>query len=233
MDAFEIQVYDSGVNVIGSKSLEIHTNNVAEGKKAPEYPEQIPAHHLSHLTFEFAYGMTNYWELGAYLQSVLTPDSQYKFAGAKLRSKFVIPKEVSGAFQFGLNFEISDVPKPYEPVRYGAEARPILGYNTERWIFLVNPIFEFNLSDDVESSPGFAPAAKVVFDTNRGYGIGMEYYADMGSAQQMTGISEAEQYLYVVYDMLKGPMELNIGVGQGLNSESNKTQLKCIVGFEF
>ena len=233
LDAFETQVYDSGINEIGKKSLEIHFNNILSGRTEPEYAEQIPAQHLTHTTLEFALGLTRFWEFGAYLQSALTPDSQIKYAGAKLRSKFVIPKGESGPFQFGVNFEISSVPKAFESVQYGAKLRPIFGYQYEHLLFLINPILGFNLFEQGDANPMFSPASKIMIDTQRGFGAGLEYYSDFGSTNRFLALPQAEQYLYLVFDQIGAPFELNIGVGQGLNSASNRYALKAIFGFEF
>lgn len=233
LDAFETQVYDSGINEIGKKSLEVHLNNVLDGKRDPEYPEQIANHRLSHMTFELALGITDFWELGAYLQSVITTDTQLKYAGVKLRSKFIVPKSVSGHYQLGINFEISNVPKAFEPIQYSAEIRPILGYDWDQITFLINPILGFNLFEQLDTNPTFAPATKIKYETNRGYGLGLEYYVDFGSTKQMDSLNRAEQYIYLAYDKSGGPFELNIGFGRGLTAQSNSYALKTIIGTEF
>lgn len=233
LDAFETQVYDAGINEIGKRSLEVHLNHVVDGKKDPEYPEQIANNHLSHMTFELALGLTEFWEMGAYLQSAITTDTQLKYAGVKVRSKFVVPKSVSGNYQLGINFEVSNVPKAFEPIQYSAEIRPIFGYQWEHVLFLVNPILGFNLFEQLDSNPTFAPATKIVFETHQGYGLGAEYYVDFGSTKQMDSLNRAEQYVYLVYDKLEGPFELNIGIGRGLTAASNSYALKTIIGTEF
>src|SRR5207253_403283 len=66
IDAFEIQVYDDRMNKPGQLSAELHANVTAQGRRDPAFPGEIPPHRMARLTLEPAYGMTPYWELGAY-----------------------------------------------------------------------------------------------------------------------------------------------------------------------
>jgi len=91
-DAFEIQVYDAEINQPLQPSLELHYNYVFEGSSFPEYPNQIPPDHLTHLTFEPALGITRYLEAGGYLQFVIDSEGEAYWAGAKLRTKWVVPE---------------------------------------------------------------------------------------------------------------------------------------------
>ena len=233
LDAFEYQVYDGEINKIGEYSLETHLNSNISGKAEGEYPEQLSPNHMTHLTFEFARGMNKYWELGAYLQSALEEGGDYRFAGAKLRSKFIVPHAEGDPLQLAVNIEISSVPKEFEEDRFGSEIRPIVGYTLGRWLILFNPIVDIDLTKGASATPDFQPALKTVFDTNKGFGLGVEYYLDSGAIDKMTGLSSAEQYLFAAYDLLHGPFELNIGVGAGLSEAANSTVAKAIFGFVF
>ena len=58
MDAYEIQVYDGTANDPGRPGIELHANRDTRARE-------------THLTFEPSYGVTQGWEIGAYLQSGL------------------------------------------------------------------------------------------------------------------------------------------------------------------
>jgi hypothetical protein len=236
MDAFEIQVYDAEINTPGKSTLETHINTVPSGVPTSGYQGQVPNHQMSHLTFEGALGMTDFWELGAYLQTALLPNGNYDFAGAKLRTKFVVPKKTTEPWQFGANFEIAYVPFNFEQYLWAAEIRPILGYTVDRFAFTINPIIGINLVPNLAQAPDFGPCAKVVVDTHRGFGLGLEYYADFGAMPNATAIGQSEQYLFAAIDLLEGPLELNAGLGGGLNWPanvySNATVAKLILGTE-
>ena len=233
LDAFEYQVYDAGINKIGEYSIETHFNSNLNGKTDPEYPGKLNENHLNHLKFEFARGMTSNWELGAYLQTALGEDGVARYAGAKLRSKFVRPRAANDSLQLGVNFEIADVPPEFERDRWGAEARPIVGYSLDRWTLTFNPILDVDLTEGSDATPSFLPALKLVFDTRAGFGAGLEYYGDFGGVFDLARFDQAEQYAFAAFDLLDGPIELNVALGSGLTSNSNPCVVKTIVGFGF
>ena len=232
MDAFEIQVYDAEINRPEKLTLETHLNNVISSGD-PEYQGQISSQHLTHLTFEVGLGLKPWWELGAYLQTAIAANNQVKYAGVKLRSKFVVPRADAGNWHLGCNFEFSNVPHDFEQNPYAVEVRPILGYQEGRIIFLVNPILGSDLSQNSDATPAFAPSSKIAFDTRQGFNLGFEYYSDLGSLAKIDSLKNAIQYLFAAFDLTNGPIELNIGIGQGLTSNSNPYVAKAILGFEF
>jgi hydrophobe/amphiphile efflux-1 (HAE1) family protein len=237
MDAFEIQVYSSEINSPGKLSLETHLNTVLSGLTSAESPGMLPNNHMTHLTFEFAAGMNSYLELGAYLQTAYAEDGIFRYAGAKLRSKLVVPREQSGPWLLGCNFEVSNIPPEFEASRWGSEIRPIIGLNKDVWTFVVNPILGIDLSSGKSATPDLSPAAKVMANaghfSGHGFALGAEYYLASGSIHEMKSLPEAEQYLFATFDLVDGPIELDIGLGRGLNSSSNPSIGKMIAGFDF
>ena len=231
MDAFEFQVYDAEINKPGNSSLETHINTAGAVVPPSDGSEKLPTNHLTHFTFEYAHGLTRYWELGAYLQTALSPDGTFRYAGTKLRSKFVLPREEDRSLQLGLNFEISNVPPAFETDRWGSELRPIIGYTIDRVTVTFNPIIGISLTSGTSATPEFSPAAKVLFDTQSGYGLGAEYYTGFGELNKLEPFPVAEQYIFAAFDLLNGPLELNVAAGPGLNSSSSQWVAKVIFGF--
>jgi hypothetical protein len=229
IDAFEIQVYDASINEPLQPSLEVHYNYVFEGRSFPSYPNEIPPDHLNHLTLEPALGIARYLELGGYLQFVIDSHGDGHWAGTKLRTKWVVPEDTWEHWRLGANVEVSRIPHPFEPDAWAAEVRPIFGYETGRWAYYVNPILDWSLSGG-NGVPDFSPAAKVRWDTGLGFGVGFEYYADLGQVNAIPPTSQQQHYLFAVGDLLKGPMELNFGLGYGLTNASNRWVLKMILG---
>src|SRR4029077_2131425 len=100
----------------GAAGLEIHLNRNASA---------------THLTFEPSYGVTSFWEIGGYLQTM-----QGHYEGVKLRSKFVAEL---GYYRLGMNFEIS----LERGGRWGGEIRPIISWENSRWLLAANPNIPF------------------------------------------------------------------------------------------
>jgi len=102
MDPFEIQVYQADINAPRHFGLEVHANYTIAGRQQAAYPGEQPPNHVLRLTLEPALGITEFFELGAYLQNMMNDDGQYRFAGVKLRGKFVLPEHYTHRFFFGL-----------------------------------------------------------------------------------------------------------------------------------
>lgn len=243
MDLFEIQVYQDDMNAPGKFGLETHLNYTIDGHRSPEYPGQIPPNHSGRITFEPALGVTEFMELGAYLQNMITGDGQYKFSGVKLRSKFVLPTRYTGNFFFGMNVELGRVPRAIEEEGWANEFRPIAGYYNGHWLFDVNPIIGYALSGPEKFKPDFEPAAKVGFNTQKGFIVGAEYYAGLGRLSSPDRLHEQSHLAFVTFDLAKPaadaelpdqPWELNVGLGKSL-TEATPQQwiMKAIVGYAF
>jgi hypothetical protein len=244
LDAFEIQVYEAEVNRPGQFGLELHSNASIQGHATPEYPEQIPPNHVARFTLEPALGITEWLELGAYLQTMITPHGG-KFGGAKLRAKFVLPERFCKPFFFGINAEVGRVPRTVEAEGWANEFRPIIGWSNGRFLVDVNPIFGYALSGPQRFRPDFEPAGKVAVNTDRGFMLGVEYYAGLGLVT--SGFSpwrDQEHLVFATFDLVEpvgqpegqgaNPWELNLGVGRSLTEGTpSRWLVKAIVGRAF
>lgn len=251
VDKFEIQVYEADVNRPGQLGLEVHTNYTLEGRTLPEYAGEIPPHHAGRMTLEPALGVTEWLELGAYLQAMVAPGEGAKWAGAKLRAKLVVPPRLTGRFFFGINLELGRVPKRVEEQGWANEFRPILGYD-DGWILAAfNPIFGYALTGPDKLEPDFEPAGKLGVNTQQGFSLGLEYYAGLGPFSGFPAVRQQEHLGFVAFDLAppahgearenpasteeKGDAwELNVGVGHGFTEGTPQQWIvKTIVGRSF
>ena len=228
-DPFEIQIYDGTANDPGKGGLEVHTNFVASGLRTAAAPE-FPQHHQAHLTFEPSFGLTEWLELGGYLQFALRDGTEADFAGFKLRAKLVTPHSFSEHWRLGLNFEFSRLPDTYDRARNGGELRPIVAWENDRFLFAANPIVGLAFDG---GGLQFEPAAKAMVKFGH-LGLGLEYYSSLGSITGFDTFREQEHALFQVVDILAlEPLELNLGVGEGLTRGSNNLVFKVIFGWSF
>jgi hypothetical protein len=247
VDRFEIQVYESDINEPGQPGLEVHLNGTLRGTRTPEYSGQIPPYRVGRITFEPAVGVTDFLELGAYLQFLWAPGGDQRFGGAKLRTKWVVPERLSGAWMLGLNVEVSAVPHAVESDRWASELRPIVGWRGDRLMLSVNPIVGVALTGGDRFRPDLEPCGKISWDTRLGVAAGVEYFTSLGFANDLLPASEQEHLLFAVVDLVpeKGPLsptspahespwELNVGFGGALTSAPGPHLLvKAIVGRSF
>jgi hypothetical protein len=241
MDLFEIQVYQNDLNAPGHFGLEAHVNYTIDGRGRASYSGEQPPNHVGRLTLEPAFGVTEFFELGGYLQSMMNGDGQYKFAGVKLRGKFVVPQRYTGKFFFGINVELGRVPHAVEAEGWANEFRPIAGWYDGHWLFDVNPIFGYALSGPEKFKPDFEPAGKMGFNTQYGFMLGLEYYAGLGLLTSPMPLGGQDHLVFATFDLaqtaqstVEQPFELNVGIGKGLTEATPQQWIaKAIVGYSF
>jgi hypothetical protein len=232
MDAFEIQVYDGTAHGPGVPGLELHVNTVPNGRVNVYEPELAPQGQW-HFTLEPSFGVTPWWELGAYLQTALLPDGAFRYAGVKLRSKFVTPPGWDPNWRLGVNLEVSALPTAFERDVWGAEVRPIIAWENDFWLFAGNPIVDVSLAGPGSTDgPSFEPALMAKYKIRKRVALGFEYYAGFGPIVHPSRWSQQEHYLFEAFDLLSVEgFELNAGIGEGLTHGSNGLVLKMIVGY--
>jgi hypothetical protein len=230
LDAFEIQVYDATAVAPRAIGAELHSNSVIRGLTERDGPELAP-NHQAHFTLESYVGIFRWWEFGTYFQTAITADG-FRYAGTKLRSKFVIPAKKKPEtfwerFRFGLNVELSAVPAAFEKGRWGTELRSMVAWENSHFLFAVNPIVGIG-----KDGPGFAPAVMALYKFEGRVSLGVEYYGDIGTFEKPDPIGKQQHYLFPVANVLAIPhFELNLGGGVGLTAGSNRFVAKIIVGY--
>jgi hypothetical protein len=233
VDAYEIQVYDGTANEPGVPGAELHANSVPSGRKTFEPPE-LPSHAQSHFTLEPSFGITSWWEAGAYFQTTLREDGVFTYAGVKVRSKFVTPAGWDRKWRLGVNFEVSRLPEVYDRDRWGTEVRPIAAWEDRRWLLAVNPILDASLAGaGAADGLAFEPALMIKIKIEGKAALGIEYYANVGPIAHPLSWNDQEHYLYEAFDLLSVErLELNAGIGEGFTGASNALVLKVIVGYK-
>lgn len=226
----EIQVYNAGIANVGQFTIQQHLNYVALGQKDPPFPGGFPSNHSLNGTPEFAYGMTDWWELGLYLPFAVQ-DRQFLSDAFKLRTLFVSPHAEQRNFFYGVNFELSyEMPK-FAQTRWGLEIRPIIGVRNSQYEFIVNPIVDIGFGSKGEAD--FAPAARLARNFGNDLFAGFEYYADFGEIGNFSKLPDQQHTLFAVTDFKAGVLDVNFGVGYGLTPASDRFVVKTIIGYAF
>jgi hypothetical protein len=139
----EIQVYDADINSSGQFSLQLHNNYTPIGRNLPDFKGGIVPNHTLNGVPEWAYGVTDWLELGAYVPVYSwTGSRRLLIDGAKLRAEFVVPHAQERSFFYGVNFELSFNARYWEPTRNSGEIRPIIGGRIGPVDLIVNPILD-------------------------------------------------------------------------------------------
>lgn len=224
-DPFEIQVYDAGTAPPLTAGLEVHVNDFVHGSQTSTSAE-LPTNHVAHLTFEPHLGVTDFLEVGAYLQSALRPDGTYDYAGTKLRMKGRLLDPLFGWLRVALNGELSWIPAAYEASRWGGELRPILEAKEGRLGLWLNPIVSFAFDEGFH--PELEPCAKAAWALTDAVSLGAEYYAGLGPIDGILPASEQVHRGFGVLDVATRWLDVNFGVGAGSGPDS--LIVKAIIG---
>ena len=225
-DSFEIQVYDAETAPPMTPGVEIHLNEFVHGTQETSPMGELPTNHVAHLTLEPHLGITDVFEVGAYLQSALRPDGTYDYAGTKLRMKGRLREPAFGWLRLALNGELSIIPKAYEASRWGGELRPILETRAGQLGLWLNPIISFAFDEGVH--PELERCAKDAWAVTDVLSLGAEYYAGLGRIESPLPLSEQVHRGFGVLDVATRWFDLNFGVGAGSGPDS--FIVKAIIG---
>ena len=182
------------------------------------------------MTPEFSWGWTRTLELGLYLPFAHGSDGRDKFAGPKVRLKWLPlqPDEGVGAFA-GVNFEYAWISSVLEQATRAMEVRPIIGWQDKNWLVAFNPILGFDLAGpDRGGRPAFSPSLKISRRVVEGVAVGGEYYAELGKVNRFLPRSEQSHTLYAAIDVDRGPIPFNFGIGRGLPGAADRYTVKAI-----
>ena len=226
----EIQVYNAGIAAPGQFTIQQHLNYVPLGVKEPPFPGGLISHNSINGTPEFAYGVTDWWELGLYLPFAIK-DQQFLSNGFKLRTLFVSPNAEQRNFFYGVNFEFSNTTPKFSQSKFGMEIRPIIGVRNADWEFIVNPIVDISFGRYGEAD--FAPAARVARKVAPETYVGLEYYSDFGEIGNFARLPDQQHTLFAVTDFKLGVFDVDFGVGYGLTPASDRWVVKTIIGYAF
>src|ERR1700694_5384296 len=226
----EIQVYNAGIAAPGQFTIQQHLNYIPLGVKDPPFPGGLVSHNSINGTPEFAYGVTDWWEVGLYLPFAIQ-DRQFLSDSFKLRTLFVSPNAAERNFFYGVNFEFSNTTPKFSQTRFGLEIRPILGVRNADYEFIVNPIVDIGFGKYGEAT--FTPAARLARKLGPDLFVGLEYYADFGEIGNFLKPADQQHTLFAVTDFKLGDFGVNFGVGYGLTPASDRWVVKTIVGYAF
>ena len=228
--ADEIQVYNANIAAPGQFTIQQHLNYIGSGLKDPPFPGGIVSNRSINGTPEFAYGVTDWWEVGLYLPFAIQ-DRQFLSDAFKLRTLFVSPHAEQRNFFYGVNFEFSRSMPRFSQTKYGMEIRPIIGVRNADWELIVNPIVAIGFGKNGEAD--FTPAARLARKLGPDLYVGLEYYADFGEIGNFAKLPDQSHTLFAVSDFKLGDFGVNFGVGFGLTPASDRFVVKTIVGYAF
>jgi hypothetical protein len=223
----EIQVYNAEIAAPGTFNLTLHDNYTPEGKTTADFTGGVVSNHSLNGVPEWAYGVTDWMEAGLYFPLyTLRGDGGFQLDGFKLRTLFVVPDAARRSFFYGVNFEFSFNSKRWDANDYTSEIRPIVGWRFGKVDLIVNPILDNSYKG--LSRLDFAPETRVAYNISSLWAVAAEEYDDFGPIRAFYGRQQTHQ-LFGVVDFNGKPLNVEFGVGFGLNSATDGVTLKLIL----
>jgi hypothetical protein len=225
----EIQVYTGDVEEPRKFNLTVHANYTPRGETTASFPGGVVPQGSINGAFEWAYGVSDWFEAGTYLPVyTVTRSDKLLLDGAKVRALFAVPHAGQHRFFYGVNFELSRNSRVWDTSRYAGEIRPIIGARSGPWDFIVNPILDtsFNGFNRLD----FQPSARIAHNHGAEWAEAVEYYGDFG---ELRSFGEQDRRLFAVADHAGKFLDVEAGIGFGLIKTSNKVILKTILSHTF
>ncbi len=227
----EIQLYNAEIAEVGQFTVQQHLNYAFVGRKEPDFPGGLVPNHALNGTPEFAWGITEWFELGLYIPWAVDSDGRFLSNAAKLRTLFVTPNADKKSFFYGINFEYDYTTPRFSETRFAMEIRPIIGWRNPQWEFIVNPIVDmgFGSRGDVD----FVPAARLARKITDDLSLAVEYYTDLGRPGSFLRFEQQAHQVFAVADFKVGVIDVDFGVGYGLTEGSDRWVAKTILTYAF
>jgi hypothetical protein len=223
----EIQVYRDEVTPLHRFGVEVNQSYVPAGPVEDIGP--IAQVGLYRLTPELDYGFAPNWEAGVLAETTVR-NGAFDGHGLKAHVRWIAPKAGEQPWYWGANAEIGWTDRHLEERPWTAEVRTIAGYEGKRWVLAVNPTLETAASAEAAEPVQFEMQTKLGFRVDERWIVGLESYNAFGPIAGLGPLSRASQVLYATIDAQLGRVDLNLGVGRGLTSASDRWTVKAVIG---
>lgn len=137
-DNYEIQVYGSQTQQKNSTIFELHSNYTFNGETETIHGV-TPSYHSLHETLEITQGITDIFEIGAYLFTNYTPGYGYKIIGTHIRPRIMAPAKWNLPVGLSLSTEIGYQDSAYSDQTWSLEIRPIIDKQWPKLYVSLNP----------------------------------------------------------------------------------------------
>lgn len=227
----EIQVYMNEMSRKGGYGLDVHTSYVLSGDRTPGFPGEQRSVRRLRVTPEWAYGLSDNIELGAYLPlTTLDHNGRFNVSGEKMRIKFIAPHPAEQAWFWGLNFELGRVQHRLDPNPWNAELKGIWGVKAGSWTVASNLNYDFKVHGPAPSPSTLDVSTKLSYQLNDRLSLGVESYNDLGETRRLGHLGRQSQAVYAVIDRSFGAWDLDLGVGHGYAGAQDAWTVKAIIG---
>ena len=237
---YEVQVYGSETVKPKNTMVELHSNYTFSGSRAlpgSRYTADgtFPTQHAAHETLEITQGLTNWAEVGFYVFTSISKDEGYQWVGDHIRPRVRAPDHWHWPVGASMSFEVGYQRARFSPDNWTVEMRPIIDKQMGKWYYALNPTLDASIhGPGTASGLTFSPNVKVSYDFSKRVTGGVEYYGSYGELGNFDTLHNQQQQIFTALDLNVSPKwEINLGVGIGPTSATDRWMVKTIIGRRF
>jgi hypothetical protein len=224
----EIQVYASPTIQHKWTIFELHSNYTFKGSKNLPNPKDA---NWENETLEITHGFGKNFEIGFYTFTGIAPGGGFQYLGNQIRPRVTVPSSWNWKVGASLSAEFGFF-RPHKDSSFiwQGELRPIIDKTSGNWYFAFNPNLDFVFTGGGKSV-GITPQLKTVYTIKKVFGIGIEYYGDLGGFDKILPGKQQEHLLGPMIDLYFDPKwEVNGGFLFGITENSNQRIVKLLLG---
>lgn len=231
-DNYEIQVYGAKTIEKGSTMFELHSNFTTQGFRT-SVNGLLPDDLAWHETVEITQGVTDWFEIGAYLfLSGNKGNYAPAYVGNHLRPRLSAPDCWHLPVGLSLSLEAGYQRPRYSEDTWTLEIRPIIDKEYKWFYAALNPVIDYSFAGyNHHAGPQFSTDLKIEFQITGIFGFGFEYYSGFGPFKAPLPLSQQMQQVGPAFDIDVSPMwEINFGYMFGLTPGTERGIVKLILG---
>jgi hypothetical protein len=231
---YEIQVYASPTMEKGRTIFELHSNFAFSGSKTGD-AGTYPSNHVLHETIEITHGWNDWFETGIYFFNSIGSGGRSGYVGSHIRPRVAVPASWKWPVGLSLSTEFGFQKSAFADNTSGIEIRPIIDKKFGGVYLSFNPTVEKGFTGPyADKHFVFSPNFKMSVDASSKAALGFEYYGGTGRVFNWSPIADQQHQLFGVADLFLDPRwEVNMGMGFGLTSNTDRLIAKLLIGRRF
>ena len=215
----ELEVY--GYETAGLHELELENDT---SLSSDDYKD-IDSRHIRS-TFEFNYGLTDRWEITAYLDYERPTDDTFHYQSFRAHARTHFFEKGELPVDLGAYFEI-ELPKNPGKHDVSFEFKPIIEKDFSRWTISLNPQVEFeHMTDDAEAADQDPNNTNKTWRAVYGLSTSVAYRYSENIKPHLDifqGFTDQDALLMPAFDVtLANHLKLTLGLGFGLNDRTER-----------
>lgn len=209
------------LEVYGYQTNGLHELEIENATSASSDDQQGVQSRLLRSSFEFSYGLTDRWEMTAYLDYQRQPDTEFQYSGFRAHARTRLFEKGELPVDLGAYFEI-ELPRNTAKKDVAYEFKPIIEKDFSRWTISLNPQFELEhqLNEKDENATTKQWFVGYGLSTSLAYRYSEKFKPHLDLFQ---GFSDQDALLMPALDVvIIDHLKLTLGLGFGLNDRTEQ-----------